>query len=259
MSRACFALILAYSRYLFVHIFPRSSFEFFIEGHLLAFLAIGGTPHTLRYDNLSSVVLRLTPEIKYNPRFLEFCRHYGIHIYLCNVGAANEKGRVERSIRTIKETFFNITDNYSSIAALNQALTQWVKNKNHSIHRTTNQKPVDLLQDEKLKPLPAIPWKNIEIHLPVKTTKTGLIIFDTNYYSSPDYLVGKSLSVHSTPTTIKIYDESKEVASHPRSFERHQQIINPLHRTYEKTLSKGKNGPYISGNKKSRPPHCCLP
>jgi transcriptional regulator with XRE-family HTH domain len=32
-----FVYILSYSRYLFAHVFPRSSFEFFIEGHLMAF------------------------------------------------------------------------------------------------------------------------------------------------------------------------------------------------------------------------------
>ena len=37
-----FVLILSYSRYLFAHVFARSSFEFFIEGHLMAFSALGG-------------------------------------------------------------------------------------------------------------------------------------------------------------------------------------------------------------------------
>jgi hypothetical protein len=56
----------------------------------------------------------------------------------------------------------------------------------------------------------------------------------------PDYLVGKSLSIHSTPDTVLIYDGPKRVASHPRSFDRHRQIINPLHRTYGKLSLKAK-------------------
>ncbi len=62
----CFVLILSYSRYLFA----RSSFEFFIQGHLTAFSSFNGYPHGLRYDNLKSVVLRRRPELEYNPRFL---------------------------------------------------------------------------------------------------------------------------------------------------------------------------------------------
>jgi len=236
----CFVFILSYSRYLFAHVFPRSSFEFFLEGHLMTFSSMNGIPHSLRFDNLASVVLKRRPEIQYNPRFLEFSRHYAIEIRLCNPGAGNEKGRVERAIRTIRETFLNTMEKYSSLKALNQALHEWVDNKNQTVHRTTEKIPADLLKEEKLRPLPEKPWNNVCIHPPVKTTKTAMMIFDTNCYSVPDYLVGKSLSIHSTPDKVMIYDGAKQVASHPRSFDRRRQIINPLHRSYCKLSVKAK-------------------
>ncbi len=123
---------------------------------------------------------------------------------------------------------------------LNHALHQWVDNKNHTLHRTTEQKPVELLQEEKLRLLPEKPWNNVLIHPPNKTTKTAMMIFDTNSYSVPDYLVGKSLSIHSTPDTIMIYDGARQVASHPRSFDRRSSIINPLHRSFGKLSVKAK-------------------
>jgi transposase len=235
-----FVFLLSYSRYLFAHVFARSSFEFFIEGHIMAFSALGGIPYAIRYDNLSTVVLKRRPEIQYNPRFLEFSRRYNLEIRLCNPGAGNEKGRVERVIRTLRETFFNTMEKYSSLKALNQALHEWVDHKNHTVHRASEKKPADLLPEEKLRPLPEKPWNNVWIHPPVKTTKTAMMISDTNSYSVPDYLVGKSLSIHSTPDTVLIYDGTKQVASHPRSFDRHRQIINPLHRNYTKLSGKVK-------------------
>jgi transposase len=236
----CFVLILSYSRYLFAHVFARSSFEFFIEGHLMAFPALGGIPYGIRYDNLATVVLKRKPEVQYNPRFLEFSRYYNIEIRLCNPAAGNEKGRVERAIRTLRETFFNTMENHSSLKALNHALHEWVDHKNHTLHRTTEKKPAELLEEEKLRPLPEKPWNNVLIHPPVKTTKTAMMIFDTNSYSVPDYLVGKSLSIHSTPDTVMIYDGTNRVASHPRSFDRGRPIINPLHRSYAKLSVKAK-------------------
>ena len=102
LGKLCgFAMILSYSRYLFAHLFCRSSFEFFIEGHRQAFDFFGGFPQTLVYDNLSSVVLQRQP-LQYNPRFLEFAHHYRFEIRLCNPASGNEKGRVERVIRTLK-------------------------------------------------------------------------------------------------------------------------------------------------------------
>lgn len=237
---SCFVFLLSYSRYLFAHVFVRSSFEFFIEGHLMAFSALGGIPYGIRYDNLASVVLKRRPEVQYNPRFLEFSRHYNLEIRLCNPGAGNEKGRVERVIRTLRETFFNTMDKFSSLKALNHALHEWVDHKNQTVHRTTEKKPAELLQEEKLRPLPEIPWNNVSIHPPDKTTKTAMMIFDTNSYSVPDYLVGKSLSIHATPDTVLIYDGPKRVASHPRSFDRRRQIINPLHRSYGKLSVEAK-------------------
>jgi transposase len=235
-----FVFILSYSRYLFAHVFARSSFEFFIEGHLMAFSALGGIPYGIRYDNLATVVLKRRPEVQYNPRFLEFSRHYHLEIRLCNPGAGHEKGRVERAIRTLRETFFHTMEKYSSLKALNHALQEWVDNKNQTVHRTTEKKPADLLPEEKLRPLPEKPWNNVLIHPPDKTTKTAMMIFDTNSYSVPDYLVGKSLSIHSTPDTVLIYDGAKRVASHPRSFDRRRQILNPLHRSYGKLSGKAK-------------------
>jgi transposase len=236
----CFVFILSYSRYLFAHVFARSSFEFFIEGHLMAFSFLRGIPYGIRYDNLASVVLKRRPEVQYNPRFLEFSRHYNLQIRLCNPGAGNEKGRVERAIRTLRETFFNTMERYSSSKALNHALHEWVDNKNNTLHRATERKPAELLQEEKLRPLPEIPWNNVSIHPPEKTTKTAMMIFDTNAYSVPDYLVGKSLSIHATPETVLIYDGAKRVASHPRSFDRGRRIINPLHRSYGKLSVEAK-------------------
>lgn len=235
-----FVFLLSYSRYLFCYLFPRSSFEFFIEGHLMAFSCLKGTPHSLCYDNLKSVVLKRSPVIQYNPRFLEFARHYAVGIRLCNPGKGNEKGRVERVIRTMRSDFFNTIERCSSLKAVNQGLREWVEEKNNAIHRATGKRPVDMLKEEKLKPLPEIPWKNVSIHPPVKTTKTAMIIFDTNQYSVPDYLVGSRLSVHSTVDTVKIFDEKKQVASHPRSMERYKQSINPLHRSFSKLSNKAK-------------------
>ena len=129
---------------------------------------------------------------------------------MCNPGAGNEKGRVERAIRTLRETFFNTMEKYSSLKALNHALHEWVDHKNQTVHRATEKKPAELLQEEKLRPLPEKPWNNVLIHPPVKTTKTAMMIFDTNSYSVPDYLVGKSLSIHSTPNTVMIYEATSK-------------------------------------------------
>ncbi len=87
-----FVMILAYSRYLYVRFYPRQSLEFFLQGHIEAYREMAGVAYRLRYDNLKSVVIERSPELKFNAQFLDFARHYGFSIHPCNPYRANEKG-----------------------------------------------------------------------------------------------------------------------------------------------------------------------
>jgi transposase len=82
-----FVYILAWSRYAVARFYPRQSLEFFLDGHLRAFREIGGVAHRHRYDNLRVVVLRRKPELQLNAQFLDFARHFGFSIHVCNPGS----------------------------------------------------------------------------------------------------------------------------------------------------------------------------
>lgn len=72
-------------------------------------------------------------------------------------------------IRTMRGTFFNNIEGYRSLSALNHGLRQWVDEKNRTLHRATGKRPLDMLCEEKLKPLPGIAWNNVSVHPPVNT------------------------------------------------------------------------------------------
>jgi transposase len=232
LGKLCgFALVLSFSRWLFAHLFPRHGFEFFVEGHLMAFGAMGGLPRALRFDNLRTVILKRQP-LTYNPAFLEFARHFGFEIRLCNPAAGNEKGRVERAIRTMREGFFNTATHIESLKAMNAALHEWVDAKNKTVHRGTLKTPSSQINLEKLRPLPLAPWINCSIHEPKRPTKTALVIFDSNRYSVPETCVNTLLTVRSYPDKIEVYDlKGNMVAGHPRCFERNKAVINLNHKS----------------------------
>lgn len=240
LGKVCgFVMILSYSRFAFLYFFPRHSFEFFIEGHLKAFTFLGGIPRRLRYDNLRSVVLKRTP-LTYNPSFQSFARAHDFEIYLCNVASGNEKGRVERLIRSIRDTCMNTLTSCSTFKALNLGALEWLKNRNNALHRTTRRTPADMLLEEKLRPIPEERWLNEYVLPPKRMSKTGLIIFDGNYYSAPDYLKNEPLIVHASPEYVHIYDHKEKKASHPRSFKSNEMIINPSHRSFKQISIKAK-------------------
>lgn len=222
-----FVYLLAYSRYLFVHFYPRHSLEVFLDGHLRAFQEIGGVAHRHRYDNLNSVVLKRTPEITFNPQFLDFARHYGFSIHPCTPGRANEKGRVERVIRDLKD-FLKITPCRDLFEA-NRKTYFWRQERNQRIHRSTDRKPIDLLKEEKLKARPQIPYRPYRILL-AQIGKTGFVELDTNRYSVPSAYAGTTAEILASPDHLEIVVKGKHIANHPRSLERKQKIENPQHR-----------------------------
>jgi transposase len=241
LGRLCgFTLILSHSRFAFAHLFVRHGFEFFIEGHLMAFSAMNGTPMALRYDNLRSVVIKRQP-LTYNAAFLEFANYYGLEIRLCNPASGFEKGRVERLIRSIRDTFENTAATHQSLGALNSALHDWIREKNATVHRATGAVPNAKKLEEKLRSLPANPYPNVVVHAGKSPTKTGLIVFDTNSYSIPAYCRNETISVHAGVDHVDFIDgKGKKIATHPRCFKKRQTLINPLHRSVSQLSERAK-------------------
>jgi hypothetical protein len=141
----------------------------------------------------------------------------------------------------VRETFCNVAGDYRTLDALNAGLRAWCVQKNRTVHRSTGNTPEEVRIDEPLKPLPAAPWHNALIVPPTRSSKTGLMTFDTNRYSIPDYLVGVPLTLHALCNRLEFFDaKGRQVAAHPRSFARQQTFINPDHRSFARISTQAK-------------------
>ena len=100
-------MVLSYSRQIFLRFFLDARMENFLRGHVAAFAAWTAVPRVLLYDNLKSAVLERHGEaIHFHPTLLELAAHYHFAPRPVAVARGNEKGRVERAIRYIRESFF---------------------------------------------------------------------------------------------------------------------------------------------------------
>lgn len=231
-----FGMILAYSRYLYVRFYPRQSLEFFLEGHLESFREMGGVAHQHWYDNIKTVVIQRRPELKLNAQFLDFARHFGFSIHLCNPYRANEKGRIERALRDLRDWLR--VNTFDDLQEVNRKVSLWRMERNQRIHRATQKAPLEALKEEKLKPLPAIPYRPYRV-VPASVSKTGFVEFETNRYSVPSVYPGRSCEILAYPDHLEILISGNKIASHQRSFERRQKIEDPAHR--EALLAKTPN------------------
>ena len=100
-----FVMVLSYSRQIFLRFFLDARMESFLRGHVAAFAAWRGVPRVLLYDNLKSAVLeRRGDAIRFHPTLLSFAGRYRYEPRPVAVARGNEKGRVERAIRYVRES-----------------------------------------------------------------------------------------------------------------------------------------------------------
>ena len=220
--------MLAYYRYAWGKFYPKTSFEFFLAGHLECFQHFKGLARRHRYDNLKSVVLcRKESGIEYNPQFLDFARFYGFSIHVCHPYSGNEKGRVERLVRDARVFLYG--QDFKDLKDLNLRFWDWLVGRSRIVHRSTGQTPLSLLSEEKLLGLPRGIYPPTRIIPDVLVSKTALVEFETNRYSVPSGCASKKAEIVAWPEKIEVCVSSQKVAVHPRSFAKNQTLQNPLH------------------------------
>lgn len=222
-----FGMILAYSRYLYVRFYPRQSLEFFLDGHICAYQEMGGVAHRHRYDNIKTVVIERSPELKFNAQFLDFARHFGFSIHLCNPYRANEKGRIERALRDLWD-FLRI-NTFEDLKDLNRKVSLWRTERNKRIHRSTQKAPIEALKEEKLKALPGIPYRPYRVVV-ASISKTGFVEFETNRYSVPSSYAERACKIFAYPDPLEVMVKGNRIAFHRRRFGRKEKIEDPTHR-----------------------------
>ena len=84
-----------------------------------------GQPRVILYDNLKSAVLeRRGNQIQFHPRLIDLSAHYHFAPRPCQVRAGNQKGRVERAIRYVRDSFW-AGRTFTTLAECNRQALLW--------------------------------------------------------------------------------------------------------------------------------------
>lgn len=227
-----FVMVLSYSRKVFLRFSLDARMSNFLFGHEAAFLAWNGIPRVLLYDNLKSAVLeRRGDAIRFNPTLLEFASHYRFEPRPVAVARGNEKGRVERTIRYVRDNFFPARK-WEDVDDLNRQAIEWCENNasNRPCREDTSKtvREVFLLEQPALIQLPGDVYPTHE-RIEIKIGKTPYARFDLNDYSVPHTHARKSVTVCATHNAISIIDGTTTVAKHQRCYDKGRQIEDPSH------------------------------
>ena len=229
---SCFVATLSYSRALYLEFFFDQTTENFLRGHVNAFAAWAGQPRVILYDNLKSAVLeRRGNHILFNPRLIELSAHYHFAPQPCQVRRGNQKGRVERAIRYVRDSFF-AGRHFTTLAECNRQAVEW---RDQVAHQRPwpggdNRTVADAFAEEQPRLLaPALhPFATDRIET-VRSGKTIYVRFDLNDYSIPPEAVARQLTLVASDIGVRILDGAIEIARHRRSYDRHQFVLDPVH------------------------------
>ena len=173
--RHALLVVLSYSRLLWLRFYQRQTMAVLTAGLETAFRRFGGVPKQLLFDQMRAVVLsdqRLGGgELVLNAAFLRFAAHWGFQARACRPYRAQTKGKVERPIRYLRDSFF-YGRRFASDEDLNEQASRWVEQTaNVRRHSTTGERPLERFErDEReaLRPLAQRPYPRLGVAVRTK-------------------------------------------------------------------------------------------
>ena len=227
-----FLIVLSYSRRIFLRFFLDARLDSFLRGHAEAFAAWNGCPRVLLYDNLKSVVLeRVGDAVRFNPELLKFAAHHGFEPRPVALARGNEKGRVERSVRYVRDAFFAARE-FTDLDDLNAQALVWcdgaASDRRWPEDVAASVRQAFATERDRLLALPPHEYALGE-RVAVAVGKTPYLRFDLNDYSVPHTHVRRTLAVLADERWVRVFDGPREIATHRRSWDSGAQIEDASH------------------------------
>jgi transposase len=214
-----FVMTLAWSRHMYAEFIWDQSVTTWLACHRRAFEWFNGLPARLIIDNPKCAITKACyhdPEVQ--RAYADCAEGYGFLIAPCPVRDPQKKGRVESSVKYIKNAFVPLRE-FRSLGDANQQLKQWLMEvAGNRIHGTTRAQPLKRFAETEqhlLKTLPDVPpeiaaWAKVKVHGDCH------VQFEKCRYSVPYTLVHQSLWLRASDTSVRIYQAHALKAIHPR-------------------------------------------
>lgn len=190
-----FVMILGASRAKYVEFAARCDLSSLERCMVNAFLYFGGVPETVLTDNMKTVVVgREAGKPIWNTQFADFAVDMGFVPKVCRIRSPQTKGKVERLVRYVKDSFIP-GRSFQDLGDLNRQALAWCRSVDSRIHGTTGEIPLQALKDEQLRPLPAAAVLEKHRWESRLVTRDGLVSFDGIRYGVPWQYSGKEVRV----------------------------------------------------------------
>ncbi len=227
-----FTAILCYSRMRFVTFVKRCDTPTMIRCLMEAFEYFGGLPKAALTDRMKSVFLEMEDKKpRWNPLFADFMASIGVAPRVCKAYTPQTKGKVERTVGFVKQSFWAGVS-FTDVDDLNRQAHVWCERINGRVHRTTHERPKERREQEPLAPLPAaFAWERFATE-ERKVSWDGYLSYDGVLYGLPSSppVAGTVVQVRERHGILKVWShgqllielvkraQSQEHVEHPDQF-----------------------------------------
>jgi len=230
--RHIFVLTLGFSRRSFYLACRDEQLHTFLDAHEQAFDYFGGHTREHLYDR-PRTVCRPTEEggVIWNATFKSFASYWGFEPRLCRAYRAQTKGKAESGVKYVKRNFLPGRA-FADDQHLAEELLGWMTTiADQRIHGTTHERPIDRFARERdhLVPTREQPAFRLEATYPRVVADDFLVSLDTNRYSVPFRLIGRTVQVQRQAGRVRITYQDAVVAEHAELLGRHQVQLLPEH------------------------------
>jgi transposase len=229
--RHFFILTLGYSRRGFYLACRDEQLPTFLDAHERAFDHFGGHTKEHLYDRPRTVCWPSGDGVVWNPTFQAFAKYWGFDARLCRPYRAQTKGKVESGVKYLKRNFL-VGREFVDDGHLGDALLDWTLTiADQRIHGTTHERPIDRFAVERTHLLPTThqPAFRLEATYPRVVAEDFLVSLDTNRYSVPFRLIGRTVEVQRREGRLVIRYQGQFIAEHAELPGRHQVRLLPEH------------------------------
>jgi len=216
------------SQFRWAYLYTNQKKAVFLDSHVKFFDMLGGVYSEVVYDNMKNVVTAFIGknEKLLNVDLLAMSTYYGFTPNTTNCFRANEKGFVESSVKGVRQEVFAVRYRFATLEDAEVYLEKELIRMNRGSQIT-----------EEVNHL--LPWRpplELSQMTTLRVDKYSFVRLDNNFYSVPEYLVGKELTVRSYVKDIIVYSGLNEVCRHKKLEGSGEMSVDIFH--YLDTLTK---------------------
>jgi len=231
-----------YSNAGWAQVFPSENQECLLEGLKRIFYHIGGVPHRVRCDNMSTAVSQVLQgrERVVSDGFRRFMLHHRFGADFCSPASGNEKGSVENKVGYMRRNLLTPVPMIEDFEAFNEALLSRC-DANHNREHYQHKLQISALWEEERERLYNLPDYAYEVfrYESFAVDKTGFVKIDTNRYGVSPELAGRIVQAKLWFDRIELFYDHQRLKTFRRNYGKNQECMD--WRDYVPLLTKKPN------------------